>query len=131
MQLSTLAFRLDLSSNTKNVAIAFLNARLADAIDLALLTKQGHWNLKGSEFIAIHEMIDQFRANLDDHVDTMAERGRPAWGHRARHDAGRGKGNNARSLSDGYLKDRRSTERADRALRQSRQSNPQVDRSGR
>jgi starvation-inducible DNA-binding protein len=64
----------DLSSNTKNVAIDILNTRLADAIDLALLTKQAHWNLKGPQFIAVHEMIDQFRTELDGHVDTMAER---------------------------------------------------------
>lgn len=66
--------RNDLKSNTKHVAINLLNARLADGIDLALLTKQAHWNLKGPEFIAIHEMIDQFRTELYDHVDTMAER---------------------------------------------------------
>ncbi|HUB95637.1 MAG TPA: DNA starvation/stationary phase protection protein Dps [Stellaceae bacterium] len=64
----------DLSSNSKNVSIRLLNARLADAIDLALLTKQAHWNLKGPQFIAIHEMIDGFRTEIDDHVDTMAER---------------------------------------------------------
>jgi starvation-inducible DNA-binding protein len=64
----------DLSSNAKSVSIGILNARLADAIDLALLTKQAHWNIKGSQFIALHEMIDGFRTELDDHVDTMAER---------------------------------------------------------
>jgi len=64
----------DLKSNAKNVAINVLNARLADAIDLALLTKQAHWNLKGSDFIAVHEMIDGFRTEIDSHVDTMAER---------------------------------------------------------
>src|SRR6195256_2297085 len=64
----------DLSSNAKSVSIGILNARLADAIDLALLTKQAHWNIKGPQFIALHEMIDGFRTELDDHVDTMAER---------------------------------------------------------
>jgi len=64
----------DLSSNAKTVAIALLNARLADGIDLALLTKQAHWNIKGPQFIALHEMIDGFRTELDVHVDTMAER---------------------------------------------------------
>src|SRR4051794_21037910 len=64
----------DLPSNTRNVAIALLNARLADSIDLALLTKQAHWNLKGPRFIAIHEMLDGFRTELDTHVDTIAER---------------------------------------------------------
>jgi starvation-inducible DNA-binding protein len=64
----------DLPSNVKNVAIDLLNARVADCIDLALLTKQAHWNLKGREFIAIHEMLDEFRTQVDDYVDTMAER---------------------------------------------------------
>jgi starvation-inducible DNA-binding protein len=64
----------NLKSNAKSVAIALLNARLADSIDLALLTKQAHWNLKGPQFIAIHEMIDGFRTEVDSHVDTMAER---------------------------------------------------------
>jgi starvation-inducible DNA-binding protein len=66
--------RNDLPSNAKTVSIGVLNARLADAIDLALLTKQAHWNIKGPNFIALHEMIDGFRTELDTHVDTMAER---------------------------------------------------------
>jgi starvation-inducible DNA-binding protein len=66
--------RNDLASNTKALSINILNARLADAIDLALLTKQVHWNIKGPNFIALHEMIDGFRTELDSHVDTIAER---------------------------------------------------------
>lgn len=64
----------DLSANAKKVSIEVLNARLADAIDLALLTKQAHWNIKGPQFIALHEMIDQFRTEIDTHVDMLAER---------------------------------------------------------
>lgn len=66
--------RNDLNSNSKKAVIEILNARLADSIDLALLTKQAHWNLRGREFIAIHEMLDQFRTEIDIHVDTIAER---------------------------------------------------------
>lgn len=72
--MTTHSTRNDLKSNAKKVSIDILNARLADAIDLALLTKQAHWNLKGPQFIAIHEMLDTFRADIDVHVDTIAER---------------------------------------------------------
>ena len=68
------ATRNDLKSNTRKTSIEILNARLAEAIDLALLTKQAHWNIKGPQFIALHEMLDGFRADLDGHVDTIAER---------------------------------------------------------
>ena len=64
----------NLKPAAKAVAIRLLNARLADAIDLALLTKQAHWNIKGPQFIALHEMFDGFRTEVDGHVDTMAER---------------------------------------------------------
>jgi len=63
-----------LDSNARNVAIGLLNARLADAIDLALIAKQAHWNLKGREFIGVHEMLDKLRADVDEYADTMAER---------------------------------------------------------
>lgn len=64
----------DLKTNAKKVSIDLLNARLAEAIDLALITKQAHWNVKGPQFIAIHEMLDKFRDELDEHVDIIAER---------------------------------------------------------
>ncbi|TIO49893.1 MAG: DNA starvation/stationary phase protection protein Dps, partial [Mesorhizobium sp.] len=55
----------DLKSDAKKESIDLLNARLADAIDLALVTKQAHWNVKGPQFIAIHEMLDEFREEID------------------------------------------------------------------
>jgi len=66
--------RNDLQSNAKAVSIDLLNSRLAYAIDLALVTKQAHWNLKGIQFIGVHEMLGGFRAELDTHIDTIAER---------------------------------------------------------
>jgi starvation-inducible DNA-binding protein len=64
----------DLGPNAKKIAIELLNTRVAEGIDVALMTKQAHWNLKGPQFIAVHEMLDNFRGQIDAHVDTMAER---------------------------------------------------------
>ncbi len=61
-------------SNARQVSIDALQARLVDGIDLALVIKQAHWNLKGPEFIGVHTMLDGFRDEMDDHNDTVAER---------------------------------------------------------
>ncbi len=58
----------------KGVAIELLQARMADAIDIALITRQAHWNLKGPQFIGIHLMLYNFREQQDEYVDTLAER---------------------------------------------------------
>ncbi len=62
------------NQNAKAVSIELLQARLADAIDMALITKQAHWNLKGPQFIGVHLMLDKFRDEQDEYVDMMAER---------------------------------------------------------
>src|SRR5262249_42026664 len=74
LMMKTHSTRNDLQSNAKTVSTGTLNTLLAASIDLALLTKQAHWNIKGPHFIALHEMIDGFRTEIDGHVDTMAER---------------------------------------------------------
>ena len=63
-----------LDSNAKKTSVEVLNARLADSIDLALAVKQAHWNIKGPRFIAIHEMLEDLRADVDKAVDLIAER---------------------------------------------------------
>ena len=66
--------RNDTKSNAKAVSMQCLQARLADSIDLGLITKQAHWNLKGPQFIGIHLMLDTFRTAQDEWSDMMAER---------------------------------------------------------
>jgi len=66
--------RIDLSLKTRARMIELLNARLADAIDLQLQAKQAHWNVKGPQFIALHELFDKLAGEIDGYVDDMAER---------------------------------------------------------
>ena len=66
--------RIDLSAKARARVIELLNARLADAIDLQLQTRQAHWNVKGPNFIALHELFDKVAVELGGHVDDMAER---------------------------------------------------------
>lgn len=63
-----------LTDNARKTSVAELNARLADAVALSGAIKQAHWNVKGRNFIAVHELFDTVFANLQGHVDEMAER---------------------------------------------------------
>jgi starvation-inducible DNA-binding protein len=66
--------RNDLSAKTRTRVVELLNARLADAIDLQMQAKQAHWNVKGPNFIALHELFDKIAMDLGGHIDDMAER---------------------------------------------------------
>ena len=64
----------DLPEATRVKAVELLNARLADCIDLQTQTKQAHWNVKGPNFIALHELFDKINEDVEDYVDDIAER---------------------------------------------------------
>ncbi len=64
----------DLPEATRRQMIDLCNARLADAIDLQTQTKQAHWNVKGPQFIALHELFDKVNQDVEDYVDLLAER---------------------------------------------------------
>lgn len=64
----------DLAESIRTKVVQLLNARLADAIDLQTQMKQAHWNVKGPNFIALHELFDKINEDVEDYVDVIAER---------------------------------------------------------
>ena len=64
----------DLAQDTRVAIISLCNARLADAIDLQTQCKQAHWNVRGTTFIALHELFDSINEAVEDFVDLIAER---------------------------------------------------------
>ena len=66
--------KIDIADNTRAAMVELLNARLADAVDLATQMKQAHWNVKGPSFIALHELFDAIHVAVQGHVDNLAER---------------------------------------------------------
>ncbi|MEO5858159.1 MAG: DNA starvation/stationary phase protection protein Dps [Pyrinomonadaceae bacterium] len=66
--------KIDLAKGKREKLIAILNQSLADSIDLVYQAKQAHWNVKGPNFIALHELFDRVATELDTHVDDIAER---------------------------------------------------------
>lgn len=64
----------DLPEEVRTKMVALLNARLADALDLETQTKQAHWNVKGANFIALHELFDDIHEDVGGYVDEIAER---------------------------------------------------------
>lgn len=63
-----------LPEQTRQAMIGLLQKNLADAIDLSYQAKQAHWNVKGPNFIAVHELFDQVHETTEGHADTIAER---------------------------------------------------------
>ena len=64
----------DIPQDARRELSALLNRRLADAIDLQLQMKQAHWNVKGPNFIGLHELFDKINEAVAGYVDLIAER---------------------------------------------------------
>jgi starvation-inducible DNA-binding protein len=64
----------DLPEASRAKIVELLNARLSDAIDLQTQCKQAHWNVKGPNFIALHKLFDEVNEDVEEYVDSLAER---------------------------------------------------------
>ena len=64
----------DVAPATRDRLVPLLNQTLADMTDLFTQTKHAHWNVKGPQFIALHELFDQIAGRVEEHCDLLAER---------------------------------------------------------
>lgn len=65
---------IDLSEKQRTTMIELLNSCLADTIDLKTQAKHAHWNVKGIQFLQLHELFDGIANHLEEHADLIAER---------------------------------------------------------
>ena len=64
----------DISLEKRVELVTLMNQRLASAIDLQMQMKQAHWNVKGPNFIGLHELFDRVYEGIESYVDMIAER---------------------------------------------------------
>jgi len=70
-----------LPSETKTTLIDTLNEVLATTSDLRSQVKQAHWNIKGPQFVARHELFDGLATKLVGFADAVAERAATLGGY--------------------------------------------------
>ena len=66
--------RNDMKAALRGQMVDLLNVSLAELIDLGLQLKQAHWNVKGPNFIGLHELFDELTDSAHELADTVAER---------------------------------------------------------
>lgn len=64
----------DMPKDARAKVIDLLNTHLAALTDLSAQAKQAHWNVKGMQFIALHELFDKVHLAVTAFVDEVAER---------------------------------------------------------
>jgi starvation-inducible DNA-binding protein len=64
----------DITEKVRVQVAGLLQERLSDALDLVTHAKQAHWNVKGPNFIALHELFDKVYEHAGDYADLLAER---------------------------------------------------------
>jgi starvation-inducible DNA-binding protein len=66
--------RIDIAFEVRSEITKILNQTLAVTLDLKTQVKQAHWNVKGMQFIQLHELFDEMATELEGYVDMVAER---------------------------------------------------------
>jgi starvation-inducible DNA-binding protein len=66
--------RIDLPLDVRAQVGELLNQTLAATLDLKTQAKQAHWNVKGTDFLQLHELFDELSTELEDYIDLVAER---------------------------------------------------------
>lgn len=66
--------RNDLPRKVREKIVDLLSDRLSDTIDLRSQIHQAHWNVKGPNFIGLHELFDKIVGELGEPIDDIAER---------------------------------------------------------
>src|SRR6266850_7095569 len=63
-----------LAAATRGKSIVLLGMGLIHALDLERHAKQAHWNVRGPNFRALHELFDEVAQQSEDASDLLAER---------------------------------------------------------
>ncbi|SDU03250.1 starvation-inducible DNA-binding protein [Verrucomicrobium sp. GAS474] len=64
----------NLKESVRRKVVNLINQSLADTLDLQLQIKQAHWNVRGHDFIAVHELLDKIEEDVENGADLLAER---------------------------------------------------------
>jgi len=70
-----------LKDDVRDSIVNQLNVVLATSVDLTSQIKQAHWNIKGPEFFARHELFDKLADRTRAVVDDVAERAATLGGY--------------------------------------------------
>jgi starvation-inducible DNA-binding protein len=66
--------KIDLSEKIRAESCVLLQRSLSENLDLVLMAKQAHWNVRGPQFLQLHELFDAVYSELNDSADELAER---------------------------------------------------------
>ena len=63
-----------LPEKTRSQISGMLQGHLSNSLDLVTQAKQAHWNVKGPDFISLHELFDKIAEDSEEYIDLIAER---------------------------------------------------------